>query len=92
MIIGNTGIIKHHSIINEDSIEIELLEDLKANSKYTLKVIAIENIYGDMYSNDFVFNTQMKPMYCDLEAVTSLIGEYKISDEVILYHIRDLLL
>lgn len=89
MIIGNTGIIKHHSIINEDSIEIELLEDLKANSKYTLKVIAIENIYGDMYSNDFVFNTQMKPMYCDLEAVTSLIGEYKISDEVILYHIRE---
>lgn len=89
MIIGRMGAVKHHSIIDEDKIEIELLEELKPNSKYTLKVIAVENIYGDTFSTDFVFNTQMKPMYCDLEAVTSLIGEYKISDDVILYHIRE---
>lgn len=89
IIMSRTGAVKHHSIIDEDKIEIELLEELKPNSKYTLKLIGIENIYGDTYSTDFVFNTQMKPMYCELEAVTSLIGEYKISDDVILYHIRE---
>lgn len=89
IIIGKLGAVKHHSIIDGDTIEISLLEELKPNSKYTLKIIAIENIFGDTYSADIVFNTQMKPMYCDLEAVTSLIGEYKISDDVILYHIRE---
>ena len=89
MILGKSGAIKHHSIVDEDKIEIELLEDLKHNSKYTLKVIAIENIYGDTYSTDIVFNTKMTPMYCELEAVTSLIGEFKIPDDVILYHIRE---
>ena len=89
LIIGRLGAVKHRSVVDEDTIEIELLEELKHNSKYTLKLIGIENIYGEIFSNDFVFNTQMKPMYCDLDAVTSLIGEYKIPDDVVLYHIRE---
>ena len=89
ILIGKTGAIRHHSIVNENTIEIELEDKLKHNSKYTLKLINIENVHGETFSADIVFNTQMKPMYCDLDAVTSLIGEYKIPDDVILYHIRE---
>jgi hypothetical protein len=89
IIMDRKGAIRHHSIIDENTIEIELEDKLKHNSKYTLKLINIENIYGETFSADIVFNTQMKPMYCDLDAVTSLIGEYKIPDDVILYHIRE---
>lgn len=89
LISGRNGFIRHHAIVDGNEIEIELLDELKDNSTYTLRLNEITNIYGETLSKEIKIMTRMKPMYCEINAVTSLIGEYKIPDDVILYHIRE---
>lgn len=64
-------------------------QELDANKTYDFKFIKIESMSGDKLTANIKYVTRLKPMYVELEAVTSLIGDFKISTDVILYHIRE---
>lgn len=88
LVYSKKGIAKHTAVISGDTIILYFAEELKDNTVYTIKLINIKSLSGDVLSLDVKLTTAMKPLYCEVYDVTSLIGDYKISDDVILHHIH----
>lgn len=82
-------IVKHSSVVSENMIEIIPDEGFKDNSIYEIKLLNIKSTSGDLINTTIKFATKMKPMYVDAYAVSALIGEFKIPNDVILYHIKE---
>lgn len=82
------GIVKHTAVITEDMIILEFTNELEDNTMYTVRMNDIKSTSGDTTSLIFNLTTAMKPLYCSIYDVTALIGEYKISDDVILHNIH----
>lgn len=89
MIIGKKGAIKHNAKVFDNMIQIDLIDELNDNSIYDIKLMRIESVTGDNLTQTFKFATSMKPFYVDIDAVNSLIGEHKIPEETIMYHIKE---
>jgi len=88
LVYSKKGVVKHTAVVTGNTIIIDFNEELKNNSVYTIKLIEIKSLYGDTLSLDLKFTTAMKPLYCDIYDVTSIIGDFKIPDDVILHHIH----
>lgn len=88
LIYSKKGVAKHNAVVTDNTIIIDFTEPLKDNTVYTIKLTDIKSIYGDTASLDIKLTTAMKPLYCDIYDVTSLIGDYKMPDDVILHHIH----
>lgn len=88
LIYSKKGIVKHTAVVSGDTIILDILDGLKDNNVYTIKLINIKSLSGDVLSLDVKLTTAMKPLYCEIYDVTSLIGDYKIPDDVILHHIH----
>lgn len=88
LIYSKKGIAKHTAVVTGETIIIDLIDGLKDNTVYTIKLINIESLSGDTLSLDIKLTTAMKPLYCDIEDVTALIGDFKIPDHVVLHHIH----
>lgn len=81
--------VNHSSVVSENMIEIIPDEGFKDNSIYEIRLLNIESVSGDSINTTVKFITRMKPMYVDSYAVSALIGDYKIPNDVILYHIKE---
>ena len=88
LIYSKKGVAKHSAVVTDNTIIIDFNEPLKDNTVYTIKLTDIKSIYGDTASLDIKLTTAMKPLYCDIYDVTSLIGDYKMPDDVVLHHIH----
>ena len=89
IIYGKEGILNPSIVVVDSIIDITLEKNLIDNEVYNIKLVAIENIYKEKFSGVIKFNTAMKPFYAEVESVRALIGENKIADDVIAYHIRE---
>ena len=89
IIYGKEGILNPSIVTVDTIIDITLEKKLIDNEIYNIKLIGIENIYKEKFSGVIKFNTAMKPFYTEVESVRALIGDNKISDDVIAYHIRE---
>lgn len=89
MVYTKRGLVKYNTVITGEMIILEFPEGLKDNTVYTMKLMNIKSLSGDVISSEFTFTTAMKPLYCEVYQVTSLIGEHKIPDDVILHHIHE---
>lgn len=88
VVLNKKGIVKHTAIITGNTIILEFTNELEDNNMYTIRMNEIRSLSGDTTSLMFNLTTAMKPLYCSIYDVTALIGEYKISDDVILHNIH----
>lgn len=89
IVYGKEGVLNTSVVVIDTIIDITLEKKLLDNETYNIKLIAIENIYKEKFSDTLKFNTAMKPFYININEVRALIGENKIPDEIIAYHIRE---
>lgn len=80
---------KYSYRISGNEIEIELDNGFKDNSIYEIKLNNIKSKSGDLISKTITFTTKIRPLYSDIFAVKSLLGDIDIEDNVILYHIKE---
>lgn len=61
------------------------------NSIYEIKIDQINNIGATKGISDLKFKvaTKLSPAFCTITAVSSIVGEYGISDDLILYFIKE---
>lgn len=88
LIYSKKGVAKHTAVVDGNTIIIDFINKLNDNTVYTIKLIEIKSLSGDIISLELKLTTAMKPLYCDVYDVTSLIGDYKISEDVILHNIH----
>lgn len=77
--------------VYDNFMEIIPLDGVKDNSVYEVRIKGLKqyNGYKTLPSETITFCTKMTPAYTSLEAVKSLVENCNISDQTILYHIRE---
>lgn len=88
LVYSKRGVAKHTAIVTDNTIILDFINPLEDNTVYSIKLIDIKSLSGDTLSLTFNLTTAMKPLYCEIYDVTALIGDYKISDDVILHNIH----
>ena len=73
----------------DNVLEINIPGGFKDNCKYTIKLKNIKDKKGNSITEDIVFYTKLSPLFSDIEAVKSLIGDIEVPDSKILYQIRE---
>lgn len=88
LIYSKKGVAKHTAVVDGNTIIIDFTKELSNNTVYTIKLMEIKSLSGDVVSLELKLTTAMKPLYCDAYDVTALIGDYKIPEDVILHNIH----
>ena len=65
--------------------------EIRDNSVYEIRLKGIKTIDGNKAMEDEVvtFCTAASPAYCNIDSISSLIGNCDVEDKAILYHIRE---
>lgn len=76
-------------VINRREIMLTITDGFQDNKVYAITLHDVLATDGTRSNQTFKLITKIKPLYNTLFAVKTLIGDYKISDEVILFNIRE---
>lgn len=82
-------LVKFKIKIIDNLVEIIPEDGFKDNSIYEIRLKNIESEDGEVLNDTITFCTKLSPLYINIQAVKSIISGVDISDENILYHIRE---
>lgn len=82
-------LIKANIKVIDNMLIIEPIDGFKDNSVYEIRLKNIKSINDDEVNTTLKLCTKLTPLYVDINAVKSLIGDIDVPDDAILYHIRE---